>query len=91
MPKEWRKANVTCLVKKGKKEDPGNYRFVILTSIHGKVMEQLILETICRHIQDEKIIRSSQHGFIKSCMIKLIKFYDEMVGLVEEGRAVDIV
>jgi len=54
-------------------------------------MEQLILGPISRPIKDKKIIRSSQHGFIKSCMIKLIKFYDEMVGLVEEGRAVDIV
>jgi len=93
VPKEWRKANVTCLVKKGKKEDPGNYRFVILTSIHGKVMEQLILETICRHIQDEKIIRSSQHGFTKgkSRLTNLINFYDGVTGVVHEGRAVAIV
>ena len=26
VPKDWRKANVTPVFKKGKKEDPGNYR-----------------------------------------------------------------
>jgi len=39
VPKDWRKANVTPVFKKGKKKDPGNYRPVSLTSILGKVME----------------------------------------------------
>lgn len=36
---------------------------------------------------------SSQNGFIKgkSCFISLIAFYDEMTGLVDEGRAVEAV
>jgi len=42
VPEDWRKANVIPIFKKGKKEDPGNYRPVSLTSIPGKVMEQLI-------------------------------------------------
>jgi len=28
VPEDWRKANVTPIFKKGKKEDPGNYRLV---------------------------------------------------------------
>jgi len=56
-------------------------------------MEQLILECISSHLKDEEVVRSSQQGFIKemSCLINLINFYDEMNGLVDEGRAVDIV
>ena len=30
---DWRKASVTAVFKKGKKEDPGNYKLVSLTSI----------------------------------------------------------
>ncbi|GAB0208209.1 mitochondrial enolase superfamily member 1 [Grus japonensis] len=56
-------------------------------------MEQLILEAIYRHMKDKKVVGSSQHGFTKgkSCLTNLINFYDEMTGLVDEGRAVDIV
>ena len=38
VPEDWRKANVTPVFKKGKKDDPGNYRPVSLTSIPGKVV-----------------------------------------------------
>jgi len=43
VPEDWRKASVAPIFKKGKKEDPGNYRPVSLTSILGKMMGQLIL------------------------------------------------
>ena len=50
---DWRKANVTPIFNKGKKEDPGNYRLVSLTSILGKMMEQLILEVITEQVYQE--------------------------------------
>jgi len=93
VPEDWRKATVTAIFKKGKKEDPGNYRLASLTSIPGKVMEQLILEVMIKQVEEKKVHRSSQHAFTKgkSCLTSLIAFYDGMTGWVHEGRAVDVV
>ncbi|PKU31187.1 rna-directed dna polymerase from mobile element jockey-like [Limosa lapponica baueri] len=78
VPEDWRKANVTPVFKKVKKENLGNYRPVSLTSIPGKVMEQLIMDVISKHVEEKKVIRSGQHGFIKgkSCLTNLIAFQD---------------
>ncbi|TRZ06903.1 hypothetical protein HGM15179_020205 [Zosterops borbonicus] len=69
-----RKVSVTLIFKKGKKEDPGNYWPVSLTSIPRKVMEQVILEVITKHVEEKEVIRISQHGFTKrkSCLTNLI-------------------
>ncbi|GAB0209891.1 mitochondrial enolase superfamily member 1 [Grus japonensis] len=93
VPVDWRLANVTPIHKKGRKEDPGNYRPVTLTLVPGKVMEQIILSGITWHIQDNQVIRPSQHGFMKgrSCLTNLISFYDKVTHLVDEGKAVDVV
>jgi len=82
VPEDWRKANVTPIFKKDKKEDPGNYRPVSLASIPGKVMEPLILDIFTKRVEEKKVIRSSQHEFTKgkSCLTNLIAFYDGMTG-----------
>ncbi|PKU39480.1 rna-directed dna polymerase from mobile element jockey- hypothetical protein [Limosa lapponica baueri] len=92
VPEDWRKPDVIPVFKKGKKEDPGNYRPVSLTSIPGKVMERLILGAISEHMEEKKAI-SSQHGFTKgkSCQTNLIAFYDGMTGWMDEKRVVGVV
>ncbi|KAK4818831.1 hypothetical protein QYF61_019868 [Mycteria americana] len=93
VPADCRLANVTPIFKKGRKEDPGNYRPVSLTSVPGKLMEQIILSAITRHVENNQGIKPSQHGFRKgrSCLTNLISFYDKVTCLVDEGKAVDVV
>ena len=65
VPVDWKKANVTTNFNKGKEEELGNYNLVGLTSVPGKVTEQIILETIVKHMKGKKVTRSIQHGFMK--------------------------
>lgn len=84
---DWRKENFTAIFKKGKEEDLGNYSSVILTSIPGKVMEQIIFEVGTKHIKEKKVIGSSQHGFTerKFCLTNMISFYDGMAVWIDES------
>ncbi|CAM5073386.1 unnamed protein product [Natator depressus] len=92
VPDYWKKANVVPIFKKGKKEDLGNYRPVSLISVPGKIMEQVLKESILKHLEERKVIRNSQYGFTKgkSCLTNLIALYDEITGSVDEGKAVDV-
>ena len=48
---DWRLANVIPIHRKGHKEDLGNYRPVSLTSVPGRVMEQIVLGEITQHVR----------------------------------------
>lgn len=58
----------------------------------GKLVEQIILEPISKHMKDRNMIGSSKHGFMKgkSCLANLIAFYDEVTVLMDEGRVMDV-
>ena len=61
-----------------------------MTSVPGKVMEQIILREITLHVQENRGI--SQNGVMKgrSSLTNLIS-YDQATHLVDEGKAVGVV
>ncbi|CAM5178580.1 unnamed protein product [Eretmochelys imbricata] len=93
VPDNWKKANIASMFLKGKKENLENYRPFSLISVPGKIMEQVLKESILKHLEERKVIRNSQHGFTKgkSCFTNLIAFYDEITDSVDMGKVVDVI
>ena len=58
-----------------------------------KLMDQLILEVISKHVEERKVTRSGKHGFTKGkrCLTNPIALCDGATGWVDEGRAVGAV
>ena len=92
VPGDWKLANISPIYKKGSKSDPQNYRPIALTSIIGKVMEQIIVQHVTNHLDHHDIIRGSQHGFRRgrSTVTNLLAYLEDLTKAVDQGKNVDV-
>ena len=80
IPSDWRRANVTSIVKKGSRQSVANYRPVSLTSVVCKLLESIIRGSVTEHLNKYSLLNKSQHGFTsqRSCLTNLLEFCDDV-------------
>ena len=93
VPMDWRQANITPVYKKGHRGKCCNYRPVSLTSQVCKILEKLLCNYITEHLEKFKLIKETQHGFVKgkSCLSNLLVFLESLTQYLDEGWPVDVV
>ena len=66
IPSQWRTANITPILKKGKPAGlPSSYRPISLTSCLGKIAERMVNNRLYHWLEQNKLLSSMQAGFRK--------------------------
>ncbi len=56
-------------------------------------METIIRDKIVSYLEDNKVIKDSQHGFRnrRSCPTNLLAFFSDIYSMYDDSRSVDII
>ncbi|GAB0180444.1 mitochondrial enolase superfamily member 1 [Grus japonensis] len=93
VPTDWKRGNITPIFKKEKKKKTSGTTGRSVSPLPNKIMEQILLETMLRHMENKEVIGDSQHGFTKgkSCLTNLVAFYNKVTVMVDKRRATDVI
>ena len=92
IPYQWKLSNVAPIFKKGNSHDAENYRGVSMEDLFLKTGEKIIKNAILGHLLENKMLNSSQHGFLpkKSTVTNLIEYLDDILRHVDRGECVAV-
>ena len=84
---------VTPIYKKGKKNDPNNYRPVSLTSCVCKILETIVTDQIMLHLTENNMLSDQQHGFRRgrSCCTQLLQVIGDWSESGDRGHPLDVI
>ena len=93
VPKDWRKANVTAIFKKGEKFKASNYRPVSLTSICCKIQEHVKTSNVLNYLDVHNILTDCQHGFRarRSSETQLLTLAQELLAGLDKKHQHDLI
>jgi hypothetical protein len=63
-PTSWCEGLISCLLKKGNKSDPNNYRGLTLSSCLGKVLTKILSNRLLKFLKAHNVISENQAGFM---------------------------
>ena len=92
LPTDWKKANISCVYKKGDKHLASNYRPVSLTSVCCKLLEHIICHHLMNHFDSHGILTNLNHGFRSgySCETQLLTTTNDLLTLYDQGKQIDM-
>lgn len=93
VPTPWKQATVVPIFKKGKKNEPGNYRPVSLTSVCCKLMERLLRRHLLSFLERTHFFNTAQHGFRtgRSCTTQLLHVMETWTKWVDDQLPFDCI
>ena len=92
LPSIWKKANVSPIFKKGKKQSASNYHPVSLICILCNLQESLIRDDIVVHMEANGLSSKRQFGFMggRSTILQLLNAMDEWTDILDSGRTIEV-
>ena len=91
LPRDWSQAMVVPVHKKSNKDNPANYRPISLTCLACKLMENIVLSHLNKHLSINSILSPVQHGFRAgmSCETQLVLSCHDWNNILNQHGQVD--
>ena len=92
IPKDWSRALISPVYKKGYVHEASNYRPVSLTSVACKILEHIVCKHLLDHLERHNLLTTLQHGFRKahSCESQLLITLDDLCATFDKMTQTDV-